>query len=339
MIDGLLGVAVHGAGSVARAHVASWQRNPRVRIVSVSSARKESAAKLVREEGLDCEVRERFEDVLRDSRVDIVNISGPHYVHSAQGIASAEAGKHLLMEKPLGIDLGEGRALRDAVVRNGVRSVVSYVLRWNPLFDNLKGLLAAGAVGKLFHLEVDYWHGISYTGWNWIRSKATGGSAMLAAGCHAVDSLRFFAGDEPAEVCAFSSNPLGRYEYDSSLVAIVKFRSGMTGKTSVFFDAEIPYAFNINLLGTEGTLRDNRVWSRRLFPAQTGWATVPTILPDSGDVHHHPFDAEVNHLVECIVEGRESHASIADAFHTHEFCIALDRSAAAGGAPVRLPLA
>jgi len=118
----------------------------------------------------------------------------------------------------------------------------------------------------------------------------------------------------------------------------LKFRSGAIGKTSTLFDADMPYSFNIDLAGTEGTLRDNRVWSKKLFPGQTGWTTMSTILPDSGDVHHHPFDAEINHLVDCIRENRESHCSIADAYHTHEMCLAIDRSIEQGGKPVKLPL-
>jgi len=74
------------------------------------------------------------------------------------------------------------------------------------------------------------------------------------------------------------------------------------------------------------------------LPGQTGWTTMQTILPDSGAVEHHPFDAEVNHLVDCILQGKESHCNIADAYHTHEVCIAIDRSLALGGKPVRLPL-
>jgi predicted dehydrogenase len=121
-------------------------------------------------------------------------------------------------------------------------------------------------------------------------------------------------------------------------VAILKIADGAIGKTSALFDADMPYAFNIDLAGTEGTLRDNRVWSKKLFPGQTSWNEMRTILPDSGAVDHHPFDAEMNHLVDCIRENRQSHCSIADAFHTHEVCIAIDRSIAAGGQPVTLPL-
>jgi predicted dehydrogenase len=339
MKDGKLGVAIHGVGWVASAHARSWLKNPHAKIVAVSSRQRSSAERLVQEFALDATVYERFEDVLRDERVDIVNISGPNHVHTEQGVAAARAGKHLLMEKPMSLTLDEAKSLRDAVTRAGVKSVVSFVLRWNPLFDNLKNLLAAGAIGKLFFAQVDYWHGLGdwYSGWDWVRTKSSGRSAMLAAGCHAIDALRWFVGDEVEEVTAFGSNPTRRYEFDSCVVALLRFKNGTLAKTSAVFDCEMPYAFNVDLLGTAGTLRDNRVWSKQLFPAQTGWATVPTILPDSGAVEHHPFDGEVNHLVECIRDNRESHCNIADAYHTHEVCLAIDRSLETG-TPVRLPL-
>ena len=340
MDDGKLGVAIHGVGQVAYAHAASWLKNPHVKIVSVTSRRKESAQKLADKFHLECAVGDDFAAVLNDDRVDVVNISGPNHVHTPQGIAAAEAGKHLLMEKPMCVSLEENRALRDAVDRAGVKSVVSFVLRWNPLFDNLKALLAAGAVGELFYVEVDYWHGLAewWTGFEWGRTLASGASTMLTGGCHAVDAIRWFAGEEVVEVAAFANNKKGKFEYDANVVAILKFQSGAIGKTSALFDADMPYSFNIDLAGTEGTLRDNRIWSKKLFPGQTGWTTMKTILPDSGAVDHHPFDAEINHLVDCIREERESHCNIADAYRTHEVCLAIDRSIAEGGQPVRLPL-
>jgi len=340
MIDGKLGVAIHGVGQVAYAHAASWLKNPKVKIVSVGSRRRESAEQLVRKLGLDATIHEDYDQMLRDPRVDIVNLSGPNSVHTPQGIAAAAAGKHLLMEKPMCHTMDENRALGDAVARAGVRSVVSFVLRWNPLFTNLKSLLAAGVVGRLFYVEVDYWHGLAdwWHGFSWARTTAGGGSTMLLGGCHAVDAIRWFSGQPIVEVSAFANNVKNNFEFPANVVAILRFADGSIGKTSALFDAEMPYAFNIDLVGTEGTLRDNRVWSKKLLPGQTGWTTMQTILPDSGAVEHHPFDAEVNHLVDCIEQGRESHCNIADAYHTHEVCIAIDRSLAAGGRPVNVPL-
>jgi predicted dehydrogenase len=335
-----LGVAIHGIGQVAYAHAASWKKNSHVEIVSVSSRRRESAQCLVDQMGLDCPVRDDFDEVLRDPRVDIVNLSGPNHVHTPQGIAAAAAGKHVLVEKPIALTMDENRALRDAIAKAGVRSIVSFVLRWNPLLVNLKSLLAGGAIGRLFYAEVDYWHGIgpSHHAFQWYRTRKEGGSSNLLAGCHAVDALRYLTEDEAVEVTAYGNNEKGLYEYDANVVAIIRFRSGAIGKTSVLLDADIPYAFNIDLAGTQGTLRENRVWSKKMFPGQTSWATVPTIMPDSADVHHHPFDAQINHFVDCIREGRESHCNVADSYRTHELCLAIDRSLAEGGKPVRLPL-
>jgi len=340
MIDGKLGVAIHGAGQVAAAHAASWLKNPHVKIVSIGQPRRERAEQLRARLTIDCAIHERFEDLLDDTRIDIVNLSGPNQVHAPQGVAAAKAGKHILIEKPMCLSMEENRALRDAVAAAGVRSVVSFVLRWNPLFENLRSLLAAGAIGKLFYVEVDYWHGLApwWTGWHWAHKTENGGSTMLLGGCHAVDAVRWFAGREVVEVAAFANNVKKNFEFDANVVAIFKFDDGTIGKTSALFDADMPYAFNIDLAGTEGTLRDNRIWSKKLFPGQTGWTTMQTILPDSGAVEHHPFDAQINHFVDCILQGRESHCNIADAYRTHELCIAIDRSIAAGGRPIKLPL-
>jgi len=335
-----LGVAIHGAGSVAEAHALSWRHNAETRIVSVSSRRLESARRLADKLGHDVTVHESLDHVLRDERVNIVDVTSPSHVHAEQGIKIAEAGKHLMVEKPIALSSQDNRALRDAVMRSGIKSIVGFVLRWNPLFDNLKSLLASRVIGDLFYAEVDYWHGIgpSYSGWQWAHTRKTGGSATLLAGCHAVDALRWFVGDEVIEVSAYSNNPKGLYEYDANVVAIMKFKQGAIGKTSTLLDCEMPYAFNIDLVGTEGALRDNRLWSKKLLPGQRDWSLLPTMMPDSGDVHHHPFDAQINHFVDCIQGNKQSHCNIEDAYRTHEVCLAIDQSLAEGGVRVPLPL-
>ena len=335
-----LGVAIHGVGEVAFAHAASWLRNPHVEIVSVSSRRSESAQRLVDQLQLDCPVRDSFDQVLADPRVQIVNLSGPSHVHAPQGVAAAEAGKHVLVEKAMAITMEENRALRDAVSQAGVRSIVSFVLRWNPLLETLKRLVENGSIGDMLYIEVDYWHGLGpeYTGWDWAHTVEGGGSASLLAGCHALDALRWLSGREVIEVSAMSNNKKGLYEYDANIVAIMKLDDGTIAKSSTLLDAEIPYAFNIDLVGTEGSMRENRVWLPQLLTGQTAWTEIPTILPDSADVHHHPFDAQIDHFVDCILQGRESHCNVADSYRTHELCMAIDRSITEGGQVVRLPL-
>ncbi len=188
--DRKLGVAIHGVGEVAYAHAASWLKNPHVEIVSVSSRNPHSAKALADKFNLSCSLPASYEEVLRNERVDIVNISGPNQVHFEQAVAAAESGHHILVEKPMVLTMDQNRTLRDAVAKGKVKSIVSFVLRWNPMFESLKSILAAGTLGELFYAEVDYWHGLgpSYHGWQWASKIATGGSANLLGGCHAVDA-------------------------------------------------------------------------------------------------------------------------------------------------------
>jgi predicted dehydrogenase len=339
MQDPKLGVAIHGAGWVAGAHVLSWKKNPHVEVVSISDAYRERAQQFADRNGLGCDVRDSYEDVLADERVHIVDITGPSFVHAEQGIAAAQAGKHVLVEKPIALSLEENRDLRDAVAEAGVKSITSFVARFNPEVRILKSLLESGAIGELFYAEVDYWHSIKPThhAWELHRRKKTGGSTMLLGGCHAADALRWLVGNEVEEVAAYSNNPKGLFEYDANVVAIMKFRSGVIAKTSALFDCEMPYAFNIDLAGTGGTLRDNRVWSKKLFPGQTGWSVFPTIMMDSADVMHHSFDEEINYFVDCIRTDQQPHCNLADGYRSHELCMAIDRSLE-HGVPVTLPL-
>ncbi|MBC8876452.1 MAG: Gfo/Idh/MocA family oxidoreductase [Planctomycetes bacterium] len=339
MQDGKLGVAIHGAGWVASAHVLSWKKNPHVQVVSVGDINLERAQQFADNNGLSCAVRDNFDEVLADECVDIVDVSGPSHVHAEQGIAAAEAGKHVLVEKPIALTMEENRALRDAVAKSGVKSITSFVSRFNQEVVTLRSMLQSKAIGELFYAEVDYWHGIKPThhAWNLHSKKKTGGSTMLLGGCHAIDALRWLVDDEVEELTAYSNNPKGFFEYDANVVAVMKFRGGVIAKASALFDCEMPYSFNIDLAGTEGTLRDNRVWSKKLFPGQTSWSTFPTIMMDSADVMHHSFDEEINYFVECIREDRQPHCNIIDGYRSHELCMAIDRSIEVGG-PVKLPL-
>lgn len=339
MQDGKLGVALHGAGWVASGHVLAWLKNPHVQVVSVSDLHLDRARRFIEQAGLACTVRDNYDEVLADPQVDVVDITGPSHVHAEQGIAAAKAGKHVLIEKPIALGLAELRALRDAVAAAGVKSMAGFVVRFNEEVRNLKSMVDSGAIGRLHYAEADYWHTIPPThhAWELYRAKKTGGSAMLLAGCHAVDALRWLVGDEVEEVTAYGNNPHGLYEYDPNVVAVLRFRNGVIGKASALLDCEMPYAMNIDLAGTDGALRDNRVFAPKLFPGQTGWATVPTVMLDSGDVLHHAFGQEMDYFVRCIREDRQPHCSIEDAYLSHELCMAIDRSIELGH-PVKLPL-
>lgn len=338
-----LGVGIVGTGWVAGEYIRAFSTLPETEVRALCSRTLEGAKAKASEYGLNCPVFSDFEKMIAADGVDIVCIATPPNLHKAVAVAAAQAGKHLIVEKAMATTLEDARAIRDAVGRAGVKTVVSFVLRWNPLFEIIKIQLADGAIGEVFFGEVDYFHGIGpwYKQYAWNVKKEVGVSSLLSAGCHAVDALRWFMGGTVREVSAYSTFGKGsdfkEYEYDPTLCLVCQFEDGRVGKVASCIECIQPYTFYINLVGTRGTIRNNQIYSRTKFPGQSTWATVPTILPDSGDVSHHPFLKEASHLVDCILHDKESHVNVADAYLTHEICFAADLSAREKR-PVRLPL-
>lgn len=338
------GVGVIGTGWVAGEHMRAWCLNPHTELLGVVSRTRASAEAKIEETGIGCRIYDSYEQMLADPNINIISVCTPPDKHVEHAVMAARAGKHVCLEKAIALDLDSLKELRDTVRQTKVKTVVSFVLRWNPMFDIVKRQLADNAIGKVFYAESDYYHGIGpwYKQFGWNIKKSVGGSSLLSAGIHAVDALRWFLQSEATEVHALSVHGAGKpfdvYEYHPTEVAIIKFANGALGKVTSSIENKSPYVFNVFLLGTEGTIRNNDIWSPDKFPGQKDWANVPTILPDSGDVTHHPFQLEINHFVDCIINDVESHTNVEDAARTHELVLAADLSAARGGEPVKLPL-
>lgn len=357
------GVLVHGAGWVATQHIAAYQRNPFTEVRAICNRSLERARQRADASGLgDVVLYDDLRQALEHPGIDIVSICTPQHVHCENVLAAAEAGKHMVIEKPVANSFEEVRQMCDAVRAAGVRTVVSFVLRWNPLFRTLKALTADGAIGRPYCVETDYlsYNGSWWSGWEDARTTEQGVSALLVGGCHAVDALRWFAAPgefeaaDAVEVVAMSGgcrkgqtveyNPLAHawtdnappMEYDGLEMVLVRFANGVLGKVSVNAECIMPYRFPIRIFGDRGSVFDNRIWSHK-YPGQTDWVEIPTILPDSSDVTHHPFQGEIDHFVDCLRQGVESHCNLEDAAKTHEIVFAALECYRQGRA-VRLPL-
>lgn len=330
MTQAEIGVGVQGAGWVSTEHIRAYQNNPHTRVVAIGSRTREGAQRKAEQTGVDVPVFDRFEDLLAHPEVDLVSLCTPPERHAEETIQAAQAGKHILIEKPVALDPADLPRMQAAVQAAGVRTAVCFVLRWNPAFANIQALKAEGLLGSTYFVQTDYWNP---------QDKAAEG-AMLGGGCHAMDAARYLMGSDVVEVTALRSGEPGPAPHAGApdTVALVRFADGGMGKVSALTSQAMPYHFNIDLFGTDGVVRGDRVYTAKL-PGLTGMAHLPTVLPDSGDVTHHPFPQTIGHLVDCVRAGKESHVNLADAINTHEACFAADLSAAQGGRPVRLPLA
>ena len=366
------GAAVHGAGDVSTQHINAYLHNPHTKIVAISSRREESSRRLAKMCGLqDVKIYTDYQKLLDDPEVDIISICTPQHLHSSETVLAAQAGKHLLIEKPVAVNLPELHRMRDAVKKAGVKTVVGFVLRWNGVIETVKNLLTKDFFGNIFYVETDYqshaWEPVAER-WEWIRSRETGISPFLLAGVHAIDMARWLSDKRPqgasniVEVISYSGGyrkgrtlppfeyDVKRYtghgatnmtvpplEFDGLEIMLVKFDNGALGKISTNFDVIMPYNFVWQIFGDKGTCKRNMIWSKEL-PGQTDWLPIKGNMPDSAAVGTHPFQDEIDHLIECIRTNQESYCNLENAVNTHEAAFAALLSRAEGNKPVKLPL-
>ncbi|HVD78114.1 MAG TPA: Gfo/Idh/MocA family oxidoreductase, partial [Vicinamibacteria bacterium] len=185
----LLGVGISGIGWCAAEHIKAFGRNPHARIVLLHGRDEERARKKLAGYGADvsgARFTKRYEDLLESDDVDIVSITTPNHLHADQAVAAARAGKHLVIEKPTALNVRDLARIRDAVRRARVRTIVSFELHYNPYLRFVHWLRASGRLGRIRFARVQYLSRVTdwYAGWEWVRKRKTGGSHLLAAGCH-----------------------------------------------------------------------------------------------------------------------------------------------------------
>jgi len=315
-----LGTAIIGCGWVAEEYVKAFGSDERSEVRALVSRNRANAERYRDRYGLDCTIETDASKMLEQKDVDIVVVCTPHNVHTQYVVAAAEARKHIIIEKPVALTPEDVYKQREAVRKNKVKTIVSFVLHWNPLEQ--------GAFGEVFMVEVDYMHRI----WDlkWYGSLEKSGTALLTAGCHAVDALRWFARSRVEEVSAYQVKTENPAEYPGTISINVKFEDGKIGRSYTTFDAKMPYRFNIGIYGSEGTLRNNEIFAPKLFPGQNDFMKIPCVLPDSGDVNHHPFQGEVSHFLDCIINDQKPFPDLEDASLTQAVCFAADKSAESG---------
>ncbi|MFD5837271.1 Gfo/Idh/MocA family protein [Streptomyces collinus] len=285
MVD-TLGVAVVGFGWMGRVHTQAYARvrhhYPQLPLVpelvtvaeEVPGRAEEAAAQF----GFAATARD-WREVAADPRVEAVSITAPNFLHREIGVAMAEAGKHIWIEKPVGLTAEDARAVADAVAAAGVQGTVGFNYRNAPAVEAAHELIASGEIGTVTHVRVrlfsDYAaHPESALTWRYERER--GGSGVLGdLASHGVDLARFLLGDitslaadtavflperaRPAGATAGHSRAaggeLGPVENEDYVSCLLRFASGARGVLEacrVSVGEQNNYGFEVH--GTKGAV-------------------------------------------------------------------------------------
>jgi predicted dehydrogenase len=229
-----------------------------------------------------------YREVLDDPGVDAVYIPLPNELHRPWVLAAADAGKHVLCEKPLALDADEARAMVEHCRARGVVLMEAFMWRHQPRTAALRRLVAEGTIGTLRLVRSSFSFPIEPGDWR--LDPARGGGALWDVGCYGVSTARYFAGAEPEAIQAQAHfHPDG---VDLSLTAIVKFPGAVLGQIDCSF--EQPFRCTYELIGTRGVIE---VPDAYLPPAQPV-ARLRTL--DSAQ--------------DLTFDGRDQYAAMVDAF-------------------------
>lgn len=189
-----------------------------------------------------------YEDLLADDRIDVVYIPTPNHLHLALSMAAIEAGKHVLCEKPIGLNQAEAQQLIErSRAHPDIKVMEAFMYRFHPQWKKVKQLVDENAIGPLAHVHTNFcYRNLDPDN---VRNKCDiGGGALLDIGCYAISLSRWLFGSLPERVSAIQAID-GRFGTDAHTSALMRFPSG----TASFYCAtQVERSQSVEVFGEHG---------------------------------------------------------------------------------------
>lgn len=318
----------YGLTSTARigftAHVPGAKTSQNSEIVAVSSRNLSTAEAAAKEHSIPLAFGS-YQEMIDSDEIDAVINTLPNSLHHEWTIKAAEAGKHVLCEKPLSATMDEAREMAAAAKANNVVLVEAFTPRWNKQMRVTRKLIAEGDIGEVTSLEA----GLSFTtaNPNDIRlSKPLAGGSMMDAGCYAVYAVRYAMSAEPTTALAIDRKRPG-VEVDTTFNGFLKF-PGDGAVAHVWSSVEGPSERVFKAVGTKGTISISNAFSE----------TSPVIVTRGDDeevmemTSTNRFQVQFDEFSECVLTGKKPEFPVEDGIRNMASVLALLESAKQGRA-------
>nr|MDO8135756.1 Gfo/Idh/MocA family oxidoreductase [Candidatus Njordarchaeum guaymaensis] len=314
-------VGIIGAGEAGLLHALSYSQIPtKAQLVAVSDINETSAKGIAK----TYKAEKTFTDykmMLEQKDIDAVSICLPHFLHANVTEAAAQAGKHVLCEKPMATTLRDCDRMIKAARKAGIKLMIAENHRWTPAHIVMKEALDQGKIGNVilartYEVVDERTNLANRTLWKGTPDRAGGGS-LMDQGVHKAAMLRWFCGDVRSVYCWTSQQMIKLPDKaEDTAMMFLKFENGAVADLFLSF-APISYFNNaFELYGTHGTILEDHSWTDpvRIFSTKIGKDSYRWIIPK---VEHQPhpgyykisFRLEVNHFVDCILEDKRPELS------------------------------
>ena len=326
MSAGQVRLGILGAGIIANTFMEATPDVPNLTVCTICDNAPGKARALA--EPLDIAWSSDYRAVLADDEIDAVYIALPHHLHEEATIAAAQAGKHILLEKPMANSLDEADRMLAAQARAGVKLMLGFTHRFHSELETAKRLIEAGELGRLTMALDVMTTGGRIPDWFWQKEQA-GGGVLHVDGAHSFDRLRWLMGTEIAEVFAYAETFDRRKTVEDSVVVAIRFEGGALGSTvhNWVSDHPLPFKCDLDIYGTDGAIRIDTWQSLAFSSAHHSWVQ----RRQRDDM----FQKEIGEFVNAIIEDRAPCVTGEDGKRSLACVLAAYESARAGR-PVRL---
>ena len=327
-----LNIVVIGASNMATLHMKGVLAKDKAALYAICDIAPEQLEKAKKELGLpDLKCTLDYRELVNDPEVDAAVIVTPDQIHLEMTRAFLMAGKDVMCEKPMALTLAECEEMMRAEKQSGRKLMIGQICRCTPGFIAAKELVDSGRIGELVFVESEYAHNYNhargYNDWRVVPER----HGFIGGGCHAVDLLRWIAGD-PTEVYAHSNHKiLTDWPVDDTVIAIYKFPNNVSGKVFVSIGCKRNYTMRSVFYGTKGTvICDNTSPEITLFEQdeQGGGFTTPKAIPV--DIKNHNATAEIDAFVEGLLSDGEMPVTSMEGASTVAVCCATVESYQSG---------
>jgi predicted dehydrogenase len=252
-----VGWGLIGCGDIARRRVApALHDSAACKLIAVNRAQSELAPAFAKQFGAKRWYLD-WKKLLLDEEVDAVYIATPVHLHAEQTIAAAEAGKHVLCEKPMAMNVRECDQMIDACRRHNVKLGVAYYRHFYPVVNRIKAIIKAGEIGTPVLAQINAFEQFNPAAddpRSWLLQKdLAGGGPMFDFGCHRIEVLTNIFGPV-TEVKAITANVVFDREVEDTASALLRFERGVCGVISVTHAAAEPKD-SLHVFGSLGSIR------------------------------------------------------------------------------------
>ena len=343
-----VGVGIIGAGLIGEQHALAFTRVPAACVLGVVDIDPVAAARLAER----CAIGDSYDDyrrLLERDDIDMICIGTPNYTHREIAVAAAEAGKHIVCEKPLARTMAEGDEMLAAADRAGVKLMYAELICFAPRYVRAKELMDEGAFGRVFQIKHGETHYGPHSEWFW-NGDLAGGGVMMDMGCHSVEVIRWLYDKPPIESVTAELGTFvhaDRTDVDDHALVVIRFKGNRIGVVEGSWAKPGGMDDRLDIQGSAGTCHGDMMQQSSLFTySDVGYgysvekgATTGYSYTIAEEYYNYGMPQEMQHFTDAVLHDREPMETGRDGRVSLEVIYAAYRSAATGtriGFPLEL---